>query len=65
MLILTRRTHETVKIGDDIEVTCLGPASRSSQSVRLGITAPKDVRILREEVMRRDEEDDGEEPSSG
>lgn len=62
MLILIRRTYEAVMTGDNIEVSCLGPVSRSSQSVRLGVIAPKDVRILREEVLRREETEGGDEP---
>ena len=46
MLILTRRVGETLKIGDDIEVTVLG--LRGGQ-VRMGINAPRDVAVHREE----------------
>ena len=51
MLILTRRVGETLKIGDDIEVTVLG--LRGGQ-VRMGINAPKDVAVHREEILDRD-----------
>ncbi len=51
MLILTRRVGETLKIGDDIEVTVLG--LRGGQ-VRMGINAPKDIAVHREEVLDRD-----------
>ncbi len=47
MLILTRRPGETIKIGDDIEVTVL--TIRGNQA-RIGIQAPKDVNIVREEI---------------
>ena len=47
MLILTRRIGETLKVGDDVSVTVLG--IKGSQ-VRLGINAPKDVSVHREEV---------------
>ena len=50
MLILTRRSGESVKIGDDITVTVLG--IRHGQ-VRVGITAPKNVAVHREEVYER------------
>jgi carbon storage regulator len=51
MLILTRRLGETILIGDDIEVTI---AHIDGNQVRVGIKAPKDVDIVREEL--RDEE---------
>ena len=54
MLILTRRVGETLKIGDDIEVTVLG--LRGGQ-VRMGINAPKDIAVHREEVLDRDAKD--------
>ena len=54
MLILTRRVGETLKIGDDIEVTVLG--LRGGQ-VRMGINAPKDVAVHREEILDRDAQD--------
>ncbi len=44
MLILTRRTGETLKIGDEIEVTVL---SVKGNQVRLGVNAPKDVPVHR------------------
>ena len=47
MLILTRRIGEALKVGDDVSVTVLG--IKGSQ-VRLGINAPKDVSVHREEV---------------
>lgn len=50
MLILTRRVGETLVIGDAIEVTVLGV---KGNQVRLGIKAPKDVAVHREEVYQR------------
>ncbi len=47
MLILTRRVGETLMIGDDIKVTVL---SLSGNQVRIGIEAPKDVAVHREEI---------------
>ena len=47
MLILTRRPGETIKIGDDIEVTVL---HIKGNQVRIGLKAPRDVRIVREEI---------------
>ena len=50
MLILTRRIGESVYIGDDIRLTILGV--RGTQ-VRLGINAPKEVPVHREEIYHR------------
>ena len=57
MLILTRRIGESVVIGDNIKLTVLGV--KGSQ-VRLGIDAPKDVAVHREEIYDRikNEDDD-------
>lgn len=50
MLILTRRVGETVMIGNDVTVTILGV---DHKQVRVGINAPKDVPVHREEVWDR------------
>lgn len=50
MLILTRRSGETICIGADIEVTVV--AINTSQ-VRIGIKAPKDIAVDREEIALR------------
>jgi carbon storage regulator len=50
MLILTRRTGETLRIGDDVEVTVM--AVNGSQ-VRIGIKAPRDVVVDRQEIAER------------
>ncbi len=50
MLILTRRVGETVMIGNEVTVTVLGV---KGNQVRLGINAPKDVAVHREEIFER------------
>ena len=50
MLILTRRVNESFKVGDDITVTVMGI---NGSQVRLGIDAPKDVAVHREEIYER------------
>ncbi|MBG5927584.1 carbon storage regulator CsrA [Providencia rettgeri] len=49
-LILTRRVGETLMIGDDIKVTVLG---LNGNQVRIGIEAPKNVGVYREEIYQR------------
>ncbi len=50
MLVLTRKTHETIKIGEDIEVMVVAVAG---EKVRLGIAAPRDVEVYRAELYER------------
>ncbi|OGT63536.1 MAG: carbon storage regulator [Gammaproteobacteria bacterium RIFCSPHIGHO2_12_FULL_45_9] len=50
MLILTRRISESVIVGDNVKVTVLGV---KGNQVRLGIDAPKDVSVHREEIYER------------
>lgn len=57
MLILTRRVGESLMVGDDIKVTFLGV---KGNQVRLGVNAPRDVAVHREEVYYRIQGDDGE-----
>ncbi len=60
MLILTRRISESVIIGDDVKITVLGT---KGNQVRLGIDAPRDVSVHREEIYQRilaEEQDDTE-----
>jgi len=53
MLILTRRPGEVLRIGDDVKVHVLGV---NGNQIRVGIAAPQDTRILREELLRGTEQ---------
>lgn len=57
MLVLSRRLGETLIIGDDVKITVLGI---SGNQVRLGIAAPKNVSVHREEVYRRIQDEMGQ-----
>ncbi|MGB0459415.1 MAG: carbon storage regulator CsrA [Porticoccaceae bacterium] len=61
MLILTRRVGETLVIGDDVNVTVLGV--RGNQ-VRLGVNAPKEVAVHREEIYQRIQKENDSDISS-
>ena len=50
MLILTRRIQETLMIGDNVTITIL---SIKGNQVRIGIKAPKDIEVHREEIYHR------------
>ena len=50
MLILSRRTDESIVIGDEVTITIL---SVKGKQVRIGITAPPDVSVHREEIYQR------------
>ena len=56
MLILTRRIGETIMIGDDVTITVLGV---KGNQVRLGVNAPKDVSVHREEIYQRIQREKG------
>ena len=58
MLVLTRKTNQSIMIGDDVEVTVLAV---SRDKIRLGITAPREIPVFRKEVyLSIKGEEDGE-----
>ncbi|MES9818675.1 MAG: carbon storage regulator CsrA [Candidatus Thiodiazotropha sp.] len=60
MLILTRRVSETLMIGDEVTVTVLGV---KGNQVRIGVNAPRDVTVHREEIYERIKREQSEESS--
>lgn len=65
MLILTRRVGETLMIGDDVTVTVLGV---KGNQVRIGVNAPRDVTVHREEIyerIKREQAEQGEQGEQG
>ena len=53
MLILTRRVGESLMVGDEVTITVLGV---KGNQVRVGVKAPKEVAVHREEILNRIEE---------
>ena len=60
MLILTRRVGETLMVGDEVTVTVLGV---KGNQVRIGVNAPKEVAVHREEIYQRIRKEKDDEPS--
>ncbi len=61
MLILTRRVGETVMIGNEVTVTVLGV---KGNQVRIGVNAPKDVAVHREEIYERIKREQDQNPAA-
>lgn len=61
MLVLTRKTNQSIMIGDDIEITVL---SVSGDKVRIGIEAPRDISVFRREVIDNAEAESSEDDSN-
>lgn len=57
MLILTRKVNESLMVGDDVTVTVLGI---KGGQIRIGISAPLDVAVHRQEVFERIQQEQGE-----
>ena len=62
MLILTRRLSETLMVGDEITVTVLGV---KGNQVRIGVNAPRDVDVHREEIYEKIRKEDGQSSQDG
>ena len=60
MLILTRRVGESLMVGEEITLTVLGV---KGNQVRIGVNAPRDVSVHREEIFNRIQDDEAK-PSS-
>lgn len=61
MLVITRRSGESINIGDNMEITVL---SIQGNQARIGIKAPKEISVHREEIYRRIQSSNGTKQSS-
>ena len=62
MLVLTRKSNQSIMIGDDIEVSVL---AIMGEKVRIGIQAPRDVPVFRKEVYLEIQAEQRDEPADG
>ena len=62
MLVLTRKSNQSIMIGDDIEVSVL---AIMGEKVRVGIAAPRSVPVFRKEVYLEIQQDRADEPADG
>lgn len=62
MLVLTRKSNQSIMIGDDIEISVL---SIMGEKVRIGIQAPRDIPVFRKEVYLEIQHERGEEAADG
>jgi carbon storage regulator len=60
MLVLTRKSNQSIMIGDDVEVSVL---SVMGEKVRIGIQAPQEVPVFRKEIYLEIHRDDGSPPA--
>lgn len=61
MLILTRKVGEALMVGDDVNITVLGV---KGNQVRIGVSAPKEIAVHREEIYQRIQKEKNQETKS-
>ena len=61
MLVITRKSGESILIGDDIRIVIV----KTGPAVRIGVEAPRDVSIVREELIQKGKENHGPEQPQG